>query len=164
LICEPLRLKRGKRGISMNRFRAVVYSLSAVFAFSICLLAPPPAQAQATGQWRFTGSMASGHGQAKFAQLANGRVLAIGGDQGGLANGEVLVATGAYGGPTCGQFLSSAELYNPATGQWTYTGSTLVPREGAFAIRLADGRVLLAGGYNSGTNCTDTDPVDTEIY
>jgi hypothetical protein len=82
-----------------------------------------------------------------------------------LANGEVLVATGSHGPPTCARYLSSAELYNPATGQWTYTGSTLVPRESATAIRLADGRVLLVGGYNGGGSaCTDTDPVDTEIY
>jgi len=82
-----------------------------------------------------------------------------------LASGEVLVATGSHGPPTCTRYLSSAELYNPATGHWTYTGSTLVPRESANAIRLADGRVLLAGGYNGGGSaCTDTDPVDTETY
>jgi hypothetical protein len=82
-----------------------------------------------------------------------------------LASGEVLVATGSHGPPTCTRYLSSAELYDPATGQWTYTGSTLVPRESASAIRLADGRVLLVGGYNGGGNaCTDTDPVDTETY
>ena len=231
----------------MNRSHAIASGLTAVLTFSICLLASPPAQAQDTGQWQFTGSMASGHGQADLGQLADGRVLAIGGDVGGhlansveiyspangqwtpagslnvgrggfgqpsllpdgrllvatgdvansvetntaeiydpntgtwsmtgsvnqgrradvqvgLANGEVLIATGAYGGPTCGRFLSSAELYDPATGQWTYTGSTLVPREGAYAIRLADGRVLLAGGDNGGTTCTNTAPADTEIY
>lgn len=82
-----------------------------------------------------------------------------------LANGEVLVATGSHGPPTCTRYLSSAELYDPATGQWTYTGSTLVPRESANAIRLADGRVLLAGGYNgSGPGCTDATPADTEVY
>jgi hypothetical protein len=34
------------------------------------------------------------------------------------------VATGSYGGPTCNRFLSPTELYDPATGQWAYTGST----------------------------------------
>jgi surface antigen/N-acetylneuraminic acid mutarotase len=212
------------------------------------------AQAQASGQWHFTGSMATGHNNwysGGFAQLpgGRGRVLAISGSgtsgtltstaeiydfgtgqwtsagslndarfafgppsvltngdvlvAGGhdvnvndyataelydpatnqwtrtgslhvsrrypvqveLANGAVLVATGSHGPPTCTRYLSSAELYNPATGQWTSTGSTLVPRESATAIRLADGRVLLAGGYNGGGNaCTDTDPVHTETY
>jgi len=104
----------------------------------------------ATSQWTLTGSL----GTARRYDV-----------QVELANGEVLAATGSHGPPTCTRYLSSAELYNPATGRWTYTGSTLVPRESASAIRLADGRVLLAGGYNGGGSaCTDTDPVDTEIY
>jgi protein kinase-like protein/Kelch motif protein len=104
----------------------------------------------ATNRWTFTGSL-------NTARRYDVQVE--------LANGEVLVATGSHGPPTCTRYLSSAELYNPATGQWTYTGSTLVPRESATAIRLADGRVLLAGGYNGGGSaCTDTDPVDSEIY
>jgi hypothetical protein len=103
----------------------------------------------ATNQWTFTGSLQTSRRYPVQVELANG---------------EVLVATGSHGPPTCTRYLSSAELYNPATGQWTSTGSTLVPRESATAIRLADGRVLLAGGYNGGTTCSDTDPVDTEIY
>ncbi len=104
----------------------------------------------ATNQWTFTGSLNTSRRYDVQVELANG---------------EVLVATGSHGPPTCTRYLSSAELYNPATGRWTYTGSTLVPRESASAIRLADGRVLLAGGYNGGGSaCTDTDPVDTEIY
>lgn len=104
----------------------------------------------ATNQWTFTGSLNTARRYPVQAELING---------------QVLVATGSSGPPTCTRYLSSAELYNPATGQWSYTGSTLVPRESASAIRLADGRVLLAGGYNGGgSTCTDTDPVDTEIY
>ena len=104
----------------------------------------------ATNQWTVTGSLNTARGYPVQVELANG---------------EVLVATGSNGPPTCTRYLSSAELYNPATGQWTYTGSTLVPRESATAIRLGDGRVLLAGGYNGGGSaCTDTDPIDTEIY
>jgi serine/threonine protein kinase len=104
----------------------------------------------ATNQWTFTGSLNTSRRYPVQVELASG---------------EVLVATGSHGPPTCTRYLSSAELYNPATGQWTYTGSTLVPRESATVIRLADGRVLLAGGYNGGGSaCTDTDPVDTETY
>lgn len=104
----------------------------------------------ATNQWTFTGSLNTARRYPVQVELANG---------------EVLVATGSSGPPTCTRYLSSAELYDPSTGQWTYTGSTLVPRESAAAIRLKDGRVLMAGGYNgSGPNCTDAEPVDTEIY
>ena len=224
-------------------------ALSALLAVA---LQGAPAQAQAVGQWQFTGSMAIGHinwWNSGFAQLPDGRVLAISGTSGPgtftataeiyspgtgqwspagslnfaryafgppsvlpngdvlvagghdinvndyasaelydpatsqwtltgslntsrrypvqveLANGEVLVATGSHGPPTCTRYLSSAELYNPATGQWTYTGTTHNPRQSTTAIRLAAGRVMLAGGYNGGGGaCTDTSPVDTEIY
>ena len=99
----------------------------------------------ATNQWTLTGSL-------KTPRRYDVQVE--------LNNGKVLVATGASGPPDCARFLTSAELYDPATGQWTYTGSTQVPRESATGIRLKDGRVLLAGGYT----CGDTDPVTTEIY
>ncbi len=54
--------------------------------------------------------------------------------------------------------LITAELYNPATGQWTYTGSLHHSRYYHSAALLADGRVLVAGGENGG-------PVAlTEVY
>jgi hypothetical protein len=62
-----------------------------------------------------------------------------------LANGEVLVAGGDGS-------LGSAELYKPATGTWTLTGSMNVPRADHQAVRLQNGQVLVAGGSNaSGT-------------
>ncbi len=42
-----------------------------------------------------------------------------------------------------------AELYDPATGQWTETGRMHVARYGSVASLLADGRVLVAGGVDS---------------
>lgn len=65
-----------------------------------------------------------------------------------LQSGKVLVAGGNGGGPTIvpPPLLPSAELYNPATGTFTLTGSMAVPREAHAAALLVDGRVLIAGG------------------
>jgi uncharacterized repeat protein (TIGR03803 family) len=63
-----------------------------------------------------------------------------------LTNGEVLVA-GGYGTAA----LTSAELYNPATGTWTTTGSLNAARQYHTATLLTNGQVLVAGGEdNSG--------------
>jgi hypothetical protein len=63
-----------------------------------------------------------------------------------LQNGKVLVAAGANGVPDGNRFLSSAEIYDPATGQWTYTGNMHVAREVGNVVMLQDGRVMVAGG------------------
>jgi hypothetical protein len=65
-----------------------------------------------------------------------------------LANGKVLVAGGdsLYNNST----LSSAELYNPATGTFSATGSLHTARSQHTATLLANGTVLIAGGFDSG--------------
>ena len=53
-----------------------------------------------------------------------------------LANGEVLVT----GGDNSTDFvLASAELYNPATGRWTLTGSMTVPRHAHDLVSVSFG-------------------------
>jgi N-acetylneuraminic acid mutarotase len=76
-----------------------------------------------------------------------------------LANGKVLAVGG---GNSSSGVLSSAELYDPATGQWTPTGSLNIAREAASAVLLPDGKVLVAGGqagyYNDLTSAELYDP------
>jgi N-acetylneuraminic acid mutarotase len=89
----------------------------------------------ATGTWTFTGSL---H-QARRAHTATL-----------LPNGKVLVAAGLYELPNSilqsATPLSSAEIYDPATGTWTATGDLIAARYDHTATLLADGKVLVAGG------------------
>jgi hypothetical protein len=60
-----------------------------------------------------------------------------------LRNGKVLVAGGKN---STFNVLSSAEMYDPATGKWTKTGELNVPRWRHTATLLSNGKVLVAGG------------------
>ena len=59
-----------------------------------------------------------------------------------LPNGKVLVA----GGYDSVGSLASAELYDPASGTWTATGSLATARASHTATLLPNGKVLVAGG------------------
>jgi hypothetical protein len=66
-----------------------------------------------------------------------------------LPNGKVLV----FGGRSAsGTYLSSAELYNPASGTWSATGSSGAPRAAHTATLLPSGRVLVIAGVYAGGN------------
>ena len=70
-----------------------------------------------------------------------------------LADGRVLAAGGGNEGGK-----SSAELYDPATGLWSPTGSMTMVRAGPLGItRLTDGRILVTGGFAE-------DNMSAEIY
>jgi hypothetical protein len=62
-----------------------------------------------------------------------------------LLNGKVLVA----GGFGAGGNLASAELFDPASGTWSGTGSMNSPRQYHTAIGLPNGQVLVAGGRDT---------------
>jgi large repetitive protein len=63
-----------------------------------------------------------------------------------LTNGKVLLAGGVSSGFPA-QVLGSAEIYDPATGSVTTTGNMIMARYGHTATLLADGRVLIVGGF-----------------
>lgn len=88
-------------------------------------------------------------------------------EQCGANCGKVLVAGGFGAVDPPGETgnaepLASAELYDPSTGRWTPTGSMSGRRAWHTATRLADGRVLVAGGTKSaaGGGAVDT----AELY
>src|SRR5262249_56123040 len=77
-----------------------------------------------------------------------------------LRNGKVLVAGGLAGNHQ----VSSAELYNPATGTWSATGSMTKARSGQTATLLPNGQVLVAGGgcNGSGYGCDSGSFLETQ--
>jgi hypothetical protein len=94
--------------------------------------------------WSATGPMNDARYDHTATLLPDGRVLVTGGAD--LMDGIDNLAT--------------AEIYDPATGKWTRTGSMKQGRAGHTATLLVDGRVLIAGGFGGGTQ-----PVATaEIY
>ena len=58
-----------------------------------------------------------------------------------MPDGTVVVVAG-QGGP-----VDSSEVYDPISGTWTYSGSLMTARSAQTANLLADGSLLIAGGY-----------------
>ena len=67
-----------------------------------------------------------------------------------LANGKLLIAGGFSSCNNSGcTTLDTAELYDPATGTWSTTGKMSTPRSAHIAVRLPNGKVLVAGGSSN---------------
>jgi hypothetical protein len=88
----------------------------------------------ASPSWRFVGSMSNARRQFDLTLLPDGKVLATGGSSGsGFDNSTAPVF--------------AAELWNPATEQWTtMAGNTRYHGYHSNALLLPDGRVLTTGG------------------
>jgi hypothetical protein len=93
----------------------------------------------ATGTFSLRGAMVTGVGLPYIA----GRTATL------LMNGKVLAAGGEQ--EDTGRF-DSAELYDPAAGVFTATGSMTRARDGHTATPLPDGTVLMTGGESQ--NCS----------
>jgi hypothetical protein len=70
-----------------------------------------------------------------------------------LSRGDVAAQwTSAGRGGYNGGALSSAEVYDPASGRWTVTGSLTMARNQPTATLLPNGQVLVEGGVDSSGN------------
>ena len=147
-----------------------------------------------TGTWSSVPSMASERRSHAAVLLADGRVLVVGGfhvlappeifdpksrrwsqtssprsfTQVGqslvlLADGRVLLAGGGLEGGS-----RFSEIFDPVTETWTDAGNMNVARSYPLALRLLDGRVLLAGGMEDwrcvGKSCFATFTSTAEIF
>src|ERR1700732_5031761 len=122
---------------TIRRFGAI-RALLLVGSLAIPPIASPAVPAVGSSNtWTPTGSMTNARTHHTATLLANGEVLVAG----GLSNG------GSPIGTSC---TSTAELYNPSTGQWAATGSMTITRGNHTATLLPNGKVLVAGGLCSG--------------
>ena len=90
--------------------------------------------AQSAGTFTATGNMKTARGWGHTATL--------------LSDGKVLVVGGANCESYCDivNVHDSAEVYDPATGTWSDTGSLLSRRASHSATLLPNGQVLVVGG------------------
>ncbi len=98
----------------------------------VCLLASATIVEAREPTWSATGSLGTARSGPTATLLANGQVLVVGG----------FISRCNPGCSTTG----SAELYDPATGTWSYTGNLNAARGQHSATLLPDGKILVAGG------------------
>ena len=102
----------------------------------------------ATGTWTTTGALNTGRYYHTATLLPNGKVMVTGGN-------------GSYG---ISSILASAELYDPATGSWTTTGSLNTARQWHTATLLTNGKILVTGGQSSsGSTLASAELFDTGL-
>ena len=104
-----------------------------------------------SGTWSSTGALsqpASGH---TATLLPDGKVLVAGGT-------TLVVAAGINTFPAS----AAAQVYDPATGVWTSTGSMLNARSGHTATLLQSGKVLVAGGFGDSSFVSDAELYDPQ--
>jgi hypothetical protein len=94
----------------------------------------------ATGKWTVTGPMVTARGYHGAVRLQGGKVLVTGG-----VDAPFPFPPGFMG-------LAATELYDPATGTWTASGSMNSGRFGNTLNRLKNGHVLAAGGEDQDTS------------
>jgi hypothetical protein len=117
-------------GVAVS-FRVAAVSGNKVSPFSTASNTVTPRPATATNAWERTGRLNHGRTWASAVRLRNGTVLAVGGSSGGPSD----------------KLRRSAELYDPAKRGWRATGSMDLSRSEFTMTRLADGRVLVTGGW-----------------
>jgi len=138
-------LTYGARWVFPSSRPVVQYSRMA----TLTVVPPVPA---VPGVFQPTGSMVTPRAGHTATLLPNGKVLIVGGGTFQLGLSPAAAAT-------------SAELYDPATGTFTATGSMSGARFARHtATLLSDGRVLVSGGEDYNSHFEERVRSDAEIY
>ncbi len=114
---------------------------SASHTFSVSVLNGTDCGSSTVAKWDTTGSMLTPRYGANGVLLSTGKVLVSGGYNQGV-------------------MLTSAELYDPATGAWTAAGNMSVGRWLHTLTVLPSGRVLAIGGTTNTTGSVESKAVD----
>jgi hypothetical protein len=103
----------------------------------------------ASGRFTVTGSLNQARAHASATLLPDGRVLVLGGTQ--------TMPPGGGGAAPAPVSIGSAEIYDPVDSKFQSAGKLLIARDSHSATLLANGTVLVAGGYWHGFD-GDADP------
>ena len=121
----------------MKRMSSSSLIMVGLLVIGLSTWATPDVSADTSGVWNPTGSMATSRRHFALYPLPDGRILVVGGTDTSGVDGAASI------------FYETAEIYDPATGTWTATGSlTTGGRALHTATALRDGRVLITGGWN----------------
>jgi Kelch motif len=105
----------------------------------------------ATNRWTRTGSMSVPRAYATANLLPDGRVLVAGGSS-------------TYVTRSATRVWSSAEIWDPLSGAWSVAGSMSVPRTWQQGVTLADGRVLVTGGWIQPISSSIPPVTSTDVF
>jgi N-acetylneuraminic acid mutarotase len=114
-----------------------------------------------SGTWTMTGELSAARSLHSATLLPNGSVLVAGGYAGRSDQHPQAMEISEDE-----RLSPSAELFDPATGTWAFTGDMVVVRLGHTATLLPNGRVLVAGGdvYAYSRNTRGEELSAAELY
>lgn len=127
-------------GVSLKKASSHHYAIRLSWAFAAMVSVSPIIQLAQGAVFSSTGAMSVPRFDHTATLLPSGKVL--------VAGGETRLV-GCCPVPT-----SIAELYDPATGNWTIAGAMTTPRERHTATLLFNGKVLVVGGAGDNPNPT----------
>ncbi|RKI36638.1 hypothetical protein D7Y27_27765 [Corallococcus sp. AB004] len=139
-------LSVGRTGVALARLQDGRVLASGGCTGSSCM-ASAELYDPATGTWTSTGNMLRMRAGHHLVALQDGRVLALGG---------VWWPLGQWGGGD-----TDTEVYNPATGAWSFAGNLAHARDLFTVTPLTNGRVLVVGGewnYSADATVEEFDP------